>query len=151
MDWNGSSIVSAFLRIEIHLSSRARCYCNSGRRRRIVQREISICSDEGFPIPATGRSSPSCAHKRRKTMALHFFQTRFAWRESVMTKPTKELEYGCQHGWAKCVSPYRLTWVSATRSFRDLRNWNIPPSLNFLHRDCTPIPKIAWLRKSSKQ
>lgn len=44
MDWNGSSIASAFLRIEIHLSSRARCYCNYGRRRRIVQREISICA-----------------------------------------------------------------------------------------------------------
>ena len=39
--------LSAFLPIAIHLFSKARCYCKSGRRRRIVQHEISICSDEG--------------------------------------------------------------------------------------------------------
>jgi hypothetical protein len=55
--------------IAIRLSSRAHSYCNSGPRRRIVQPEISICSGEEYPISATGRSSPRCAHKRWKTMA----------------------------------------------------------------------------------
>ena len=31
-----------------------------------------------------------------------------------------------------------------------LRNWNIPRSLNFLHRESTPILKRVWLRRSSK-
>src|ERR1700722_16682828 len=48
---------------------RVRCSCNSGPRRRIVQPEISICSREEYRISATGRSSPTCAHKRWKTMA----------------------------------------------------------------------------------
>jgi hypothetical protein len=49
--------------------------------------------------------------------------------------------------WAKCVLLFRLTRVSPTRSFRDLRNWNIPRSLNFLHRDCAPILRRVWLQK----
>ena len=36
---------SAFLPIEIRLSSRVLCYCNRGPQRLIVQREISVCSD----------------------------------------------------------------------------------------------------------
>ena len=39
-------------------------------------------------MSAAGRSSPRCAHKRSKTMASCFFPTRFAWKESVMMKPT---------------------------------------------------------------
>ena len=46
--------------------------------------------------------------------------------------------------------PYRLTSVSETRLYRHQRNCNIPRSLDFLHRNCMPIPRRALLRKSLK-
>ena len=45
---------------------------------------------------------------------------------------------------------FRSTSVSATRLFPHQRNWNTPRSLNFLHPNCTSIPRRVWLRKSSK-
>src|SRR5882672_8502082 len=138
MDWNDSYIASVFLPIAIRLSSRAHSYCNSGPRRRIVQPEISICSGEEYPISATGRSSPRCAHKRWKTTASCFFQTRFVWKESVMMKPTKAFGCGWEHDWMMCAFLYRLTSDSETQLFRHRRNWNIPRSSNFLHLNCMP-------------